>query len=150
VRCLLRRRLPIEDVVRIVEEYEKVYGSPEVLRRRCAGSRDDGLRAQLAEWIDALRALREYEEEGEEVFVKEEEVDPRLVRRILSPGMVELIEEISRGVSSISDLARRLNRSTPNVYNDLKFLAECGIVGFHRKGRSMRPYLLAEEILIEF
>ncbi len=150
LKIKVRRRITVEELWRLINEYEYTFGSLDNLRSELLASNDERLRRKLNEWINALSALREYEEEGEEIFVKEEEIDPSVVRRLLTDNMVKLIREIERGVVSISDLARRLRRSVSNVYNDLQFLHRNGFVGFQKRGRHVMPYLLIEEIVIEF
>ena len=150
MRVRVRRRITIEEVWKIVEEYEDSFGSIDNLLSKLIISRDERLRDKLNEWLNALQALREYEEEGEEVFVKEEEVEPGIVKRLLTDNMVKLLNEIEEGVSSISDLARKLGRSVSNVHNDLQFLYRNGFIAFRKIGRHVIPYLLIEEIIIEF
>lgn len=99
---------------------------------------------------DLEMAIMEYEEDGETTLTIEEEVSPAVVRKLLSPRTLELIEYLERGVStSISEIARVLGRSVPNVYNDIKFLERQGFVYLRKWGRLAIPTLLLEEIRIE-
>jgi len=148
MKIKIKRRIPIEEIWRIISDYEYKYGSLEKLK--ALASLDNTLKVKLEDWLHALRALREYEEEGEEIFAKEEEIDPAIVKRLLSKNMVQLLIEVEKGVDSISDLARKLGRSTPNVYKDLQFLHQHGLISFLKRGRYVIPYLLIEEIYIEF
>ncbi len=150
MKIRVRRRITIEELWKIINEYEYSFGTPDRLRRELLVSRDERLKNKLDEWINAINAIREYEEDGEETFIKEEEGDPSVVRRLLTDNMVELLKEIGRGVNSISELARRVGRSVSNVYNDLQFLYRNGFLGFQKRGRHVVPYLLLEEIVIDF
>ena len=150
MKIRVRRRITIEELWKIINEYEYSFGTPDRLRRELLVSRDERLKNKLDEWINAINAIREYEEDGEETFIKEEEGDPSVVRRLLTDNMVELLKEIERGVNSISELARRVGRSVSNVYNDLQFLYRNGFLGFQKRGRHVVPYLLLEEIVIDF
>ncbi len=121
-----------------------------VVRRRAT---PDEIRAALEkaggeEAEELLRAYKEYEEEGETTYVLTYEIPPKVARRILSPKMLKLIEQISMYRMSITDHARMLGRSPPNVYNDLKFLREHGLIIFEVLGGIKVPVLLLEEIRI--
>ena len=122
-----------------------------VVRRRVLPEElEDGSIAGEISEEEYRRALKEYEEDGETTLTVEHELSPESARRVLTPRMVELIENLERGgTASISDLARRLGRSIPNVYVDLKYLEELGIVYFRRIGRKAYPILLAGEIRVE-
>ena len=98
---------------------------------------------------DLLVAYMAYEEEGEYSYVVEEEVPLSLARRLLSPKMSKLIDLLksSEGLC-VSEIARALNRSPPNVYADLKFLAHHNLVTLERRGRRAVPHLLMEELRI--
>ncbi|RLE66465.1 MAG: hypothetical protein DRJ38_01520 [Thermoprotei archaeon] len=150
MRIRVRRRITIEELWKIINEYEYSFGTPDRLRRELLVSQDEKLKGKLDEWINALNALREYEEDGEENFIKEEEVDPAVVRRLLTDNMVKLLKEIENGVASISELARKVRRSVPNVYSDLQFLYRNGFLGFQKRGKHVVPYLLLEEVIIDF
>ncbi|RLF02626.1 MAG: hypothetical protein DRJ59_03145 [Thermoprotei archaeon] len=94
------------------------------------------------------QAYEEYEEDGESYFLVEEELDPQVLRRLLAPHLVRLLEEISRGVKSITELANRVNRSVPNVYKNLVVLEKYKLISLRREGRYVKPIKLVEEILI--
>lgn len=98
---------------------------------------------------DLLAAYMAYEEEGEYSYIVEEEVPLSLARRLLSPNMSKLIDFLKSNEGlCVSEMARALNRSPPNVYADLKFLANYNLVTFERRGRRAVPHLLMEELRI--
>ncbi|MEZ0346513.1 MAG: hypothetical protein ABWK01_08190 [Infirmifilum sp.] len=98
-----------------------------------------------------LKAYLAYEEEGEEVETYTRvELPVKVARKILSKRNIELLEVLSeKKVSSISNLANILHRSTSNVYRDLEFLRRYGLVSFIERGRQKIPILLVRKILIE-
>jgi len=151
MRVLVRRRLTIDEIMQKIRAYREKYGSIDAVRSRAYS---EGIKSKIwdiyAEWYALQSAYQSYEEDGEFFYVVEEEISPDIARRILSPKMVELVRQIAIGVDSISDLARKLGRSVSNVYKDLRFLADIGIVELYPIGRRKKPYLLAEEIVVEF
>jgi len=95
--------------------------------------------------------IKEYEEEGEIAANVEEELPPKVLRRLMSKRMVEILEILERGESiNISELARKLGRSVPNVYYDLQFLEKHRVVYLRRMGSIKIPILLLEEIRVRF
>ncbi|HDI31616.1 MAG TPA: HTH domain-containing protein [Thermofilum sp.] len=98
---------------------------------------------------DLQSAYMEYEEEGETILTVSEEYDLETVRRLLTPRMTELLEIIKKERYSISELAKKLNRSPSNVYNDVKFLVNNKFALLLSKGRAKIPILLIESIEIK-
>lgn len=98
-----------------------------------------------SELLEMLRSLGE--EEGELEFLVEELVDydPRVHQRLFTRNVIRLLEEVGRGVDSVTELARRLGRDVANVYRDLKWLESLGMVTLVREGRRLRPVLTAVE-----
>lgn len=69
---------------------------------------------------------------------------------VLTPKRREVIETLrSADVESVRGLARRLDRDKGQVSRDLGTLAEHGVVNYHSEGRSKRPYLTQEHIVVE-
>ncbi|HDD33917.1 MAG TPA: ArsR family transcriptional regulator, partial [Thermofilaceae archaeon] len=82
-------------------------------------------------------------------YVVEEEIPLTLARRLLSAKIVELLEFLrDREGLCVSEIARTLNRSPSNVYNDLKLLADYNVIALERRGRRTIPRLLVEELRI--
>jgi len=98
---------------------------------------------------DLHDAYMEYEEEGETILTITEEYDIGIVRRLLSPKMSELIDLIRKERLSIAQIAARLNRSTSNVYKDIRFLIDNKLAYLLRKGRARIPTLLLESIEVK-
>ena len=97
------------------------------------------------------KAYLAYEEEGEEVETWTRiEIPLKVARRLLSKRMLELLHLLSqRGEYSISELARTLQRSTPNVHRDLVFLKRYGLITIIEKGHEKTPILLLRKIIID-
>jgi len=129
VRIIIRRRL-----------------TPEEMLERIGLAEMSGDSERLSDLIEAYMA---YEEEGEYSYVVEEEIPLTLARRLLSAKIVELLEFLrDREGLCVSEIARTLNRSPSNVYNDLKLLADYNVVALERRGRRTIPRLLVEELRI--
>jgi len=94
--------------------------------------------------------VKEYEEEGEIAANVEEELSPEVLRRLMSKRMVEILEILERGeLINISELARKLGRSIPNVYYDLQFMEKHRIIYLRKMGSVKIPILLLEAIRVE-
>jgi len=104
----------------------------------------------LISLADLERAVMEYEEDGETTLTVEEEVPVDVLRRLVSPKMLQVLELLRKsGSACISEIARALGRSVPNVYSDIKFLEKHNLVYISRRGRLAVPVLLLEEIRLE-
>ncbi len=93
------------------------------------------------------KVYMEYEEDGEFLYQIEEHLPTAVVRKLLNPRMLQLLDVLSsrQGVS-ITEIAEILGRSVPNVYRDLKYLASYNFVYFRSEGRKKIPILLLREI----
>jgi len=99
--------------------------------------------------IDTFRA---YEEgEGAEMLSDETMSSIELLRKTLTQKRLSLLDQISRGVDSISELARRTgSRDIKNVYSDLQILRRAGFITLEKSGRKVVPKLLVSSVRIEF
>lgn len=67
-----------------------------------------------------------------------------------TPRVLDLIEAIRREEpSSINETARVVDRDVKNVHGELGRLARLGIVYFEEEGRSKRPIVWFDELVIE-
>lgn len=108
----------------------------------------DGVEEVLSE-IEILDILLKLgDEEGELDYYEEEIVayDPAYHRRIFTPNILRILSELSLGVESVSELARRVGRNVSNVWRDLKFLEKLDFVALLRSGNRVKPMLLAVEV----
>ncbi|MCJ7731829.1 helix-turn-helix domain-containing protein, partial [Candidatus Bathyarchaeota archaeon] len=68
---------------------------------------------------------------------------------LLTPRRLELLAYLGvEPVSSINDLAGKLERDVKNVYQDLKILERLGFISLRREGRSLVPDQIVYEITI--
>jgi Predicted transcriptional regulator len=68
----------------------------------------------------------------------------------LTPRVLELIEAIRRDEpESINEAARVVDRDVKNVHEELSRLAQLGIVYYEENGRSKRPVVWFDELVIE-
>jgi predicted transcriptional regulator len=72
-------------------------------------------------------------------------------REVLTPKRFEIIDCLRDGdaVESVKSLAERLDRDHGQVSRDLGVLAEHGIIDYERDGRSKRPVLAHEHLVVE-
>jgi len=143
----IRRKLLPEEMLDRIRKIEEKYGKVGKLEK--AVRKSSAMFDIYMELISLKNAYMEYEEDGETFYLFEEKISNKTARRLLSTKMINILEEISNGVDSISDLARKIRRSVSNVDKDLKFLEKNKIIGFWRRGRKKIPYLLLKEIVIQ-
>ena len=68
----------------------------------------------------------------------------------LTPRVLDLVEAIRREEpASINEAARVVDRDVKNVHEELGRLAQLGIVYFEEEGRSKRPVVWFDEIVID-
>lgn len=71
-------------------------------------------------------------------------------KELLTDNRIEIIEYLqTNDPQSIRALARDLDRDKGHVSRDLKELAKHGIVDFETDGRTKRPYLQHEHLVVE-
>ena len=70
--------------------------------------------------------------------------------QVLTEKRVELIDHLTTAeVSSVRELARRLDRDVSIVSRDLDILFEAGVVDYEDNGRAKRPVLAHDTVLVE-
>jgi len=147
------RRLSLEEAQSRLDNLEEKYGCGfEDFQERVNREGEMELFDDYLEWSYMFHALRAYGEEGEFDCVMEEERE--LTGELLfglTPRRIELLYEIPKiPVRSINDLATRVERDVKNVYNDLRCLERLGLILLRRRGRSIVPELLVEELTFIF
>ena len=69
---------------------------------------------------------------------------------VLTEKRMELVAEIANDdVPSMRELARRVDRDISIVSRDLDVLFEAGVIDFEQEGRSKRPVLAHENVMVE-
>ncbi|MGM0510333.1 MAG: hypothetical protein ACQESD_04310 [Thermoplasmatota archaeon] len=69
----------------------------------------------------------------------------------MTPKRVELINYLTKNEpGSINELAEGLGRDYKNVYDDIRSLNENGIVELNKEGKSRRPVVNLDKLIIDF
>lgn len=77
-------------------------------------------------------------------------LSPESAREVLTPARLELLDRLQEGpVDSVRGLAAELGRDKAGVSRDLTRLAELDLIEAERVGRSKRPRLKYDTVLIE-
>jgi predicted transcriptional regulator len=72
-----------------------------------------------------------------------------LFASLFSPERVELIEALAQEpVRSVSELARRVNRSRKAVREDLKILRQWGLIRYEKHGKRRKPVLAVRSVVL--
>ena len=147
MRIIIVRSLTRNQVVREIQYFEKYHSTPEDALRagRISGE-------EFERWRSLAHALQAYEEgEGMEVAVEEVFPSIRSLRKVLTEKRMRLLEQIDLGVSSITELARKVGpRDIKNVYDDLQMLRRIGFIALEREENRVTPRLLLSTIRIDF
>jgi len=147
MRITTVRMLTRNHAIREIQYFDKYRSTP-----------DDALRAkkitdeEFERWNSLLHALQAYEEgEGIEVAVEETFSSIRLLRKVLTDRRIRLMEQIGFGVSSISELAKKVGpRDIKNVYDDLQILKKLGFITLEKEEKRVIPRLLLSSIHLDF
>lgn len=105
----------------------------------------------LDEFIDTAEKIKK----GKKVKTKNATyiADAETARAIFTDSRIRIIQLLKeKKLKSIYALAKLLNRNFKNVYEDVMFLAELGIIGIKEsKGgrRQKKPILLSDQILFD-
>lgn len=99
-----------------------------------------------------LDTIKAYEEgEGAEMLTDERLSSIELLRKTLTPKRLDLLDHVSRGVDSVTELARKAgSRDIKNVHSDLQILRKAGFITLEKSGKKVVPKLLVASIRIEF
>lgn len=111
--------------------------------------------------VVTVKSLEEFHDdvtEGIEALERGEAVDatPTLsfasyddLMATLTPRVLDLIEAVRREKpASINETARIVDRDVKNVHEELSRLAQLGIISFEQEGRSKRPIVWFNELVI--
>lgn len=71
--------------------------------------------------------------------------------RVLTEKRMELLREIAGGeeITSMRDLARRVDRDISRVSKDLEILSKANIIEYEQKGNSKRPVLKHSNVFVK-
>ena len=135
-------------ILRILSKKE-LFARVEELKKRI----EQGDQSVIEKYRDLLREIELSEEEGEFEYIEEIEIkyNPNEHSKLFSREITRLLEYLSRKeYESISELSRDLGRDVANVYRDLKWLENLGLVTLIKEGRNVKPRLLVLEYGIRF
>jgi len=147
----IARRLTPEE---ILEMEKQIESSIDFDIRRIEIKSNEDIKKKwpiYTKWASLHYAYKAYEEEGENYYICEENFTLPLkeLLKILTEKKIQLINEIAKGVESISDLARKVKRDVTNVYRDLKVLEKLKIIKLEKAGKNVIPKIVAEKITVE-
>lgn len=98
--------------------------------------------------LSAIRALERGESEASVPTISFGSYDELM--ETLTPRVLDLIEAVrAEEPESINETARVVGRDVKNVHEELSRLAQLGIIYFEEEGRSKRPVVWFDELVIE-
>jgi len=141
MRVELVKHFTVEDVESEVKRLSRIYGSLEALSQKAAVSKcsHPGLQDDLQLW----RAIQTMHIEMRSIIAYEgtEKVEN------ITPVRMELLETVRKTrPRSVRELAITAKRDYKNVYDDLKALADAGLIEIVLEGRKSRPVCVADEV----
>lgn len=96
-------------------------------------------------WLKAIKGKTKTRSTEEIITVESWEI----LGRLLSPSRLQILSEIPYSKpKSIAELARQLKRDFKNVYKDVQFLADMGLIDLKEEGprHTLRPVAKYKEI----
>ncbi|MFH1179407.1 MAG: HTH domain-containing protein [Candidatus Bathyarchaeota archaeon] len=145
------KSIPLQQVQTRMAILREKYGSLSHLHEEFTkGRMPPGIFDDYIHWTNMDHALRAYQEgEDFEYLAEEELILSEKEYMLLTPRRLELLAYLGvEPVSSINDLAEKLERDVKNVYQDLKTLERLGFILLRREGRSLIPEQIVYEITI--
>ncbi len=135
-------------VVKYVLTYEDLVNYVEYLRDLVSSGEET--MSELLDKFESLLKLSSEEGEAEVEFISEVKLDLKDYSRLFSKSITNIIDVISKyEPNSVSEVARLVNRDVANVYKDLKWLAELGLIEFEKVGNALKPILKFKEICLK-
>lgn len=127
------RRFTFESLIYLAKELREIVA--------------DGLEEYAEKLEEVERMVELINEEGEGEFFDKlaYAYDPRKHARLFSDKIVKLLEVLyTVRPRTISELARTLDRDVANVYRDLKYLEELGLVILIKNKRETKPIAIVD------
>ena len=94
-----------------------------------------------------IEYIRWLTESGEDDVVS---LSRETAERVLTEKRMQIVKEIAEDeVSSVRELARRLERDVSIVSRDLNVLFEAEVIDFEENGRSKKPVLAHDDIFVD-
>ena len=106
------------------------------------------LKNTLSDFINAVKSVEKNKRTKHKNRIVFNSVDE--LNSLLTAKRIKLLEILRReDIKSILELSQRLNRNYKNVYRDVIFLEKIGLIKLQKKGRSLKPIVLFDEIDIK-
>ncbi len=146
------KRVPLNEVRERVSAFEEKYSDrfqqlhEEFILGKMPRDRFD----DYVEWSGMIHALRAAGEGEDFDYYAEEDLNltPDEIEK-LTPKRLELLDYLAHEhVSSINELAGRVERNVKNIHSDLRLLERLGFLRLNNEGRSLVPELLIQELTI--
>jgi predicted transcriptional regulator len=152
MRWRVVRRIPLNEVRERVGNYVAKYGNQyqELSREFESGKMPRDRLDDYIEWSSMIHALRAAGEGEDFDYYAEEDLNLTPEEyECLTTRRIELLDYLAdEYVSSINELADRVERNVKNVYGDLRVLERLGFIRLVKEGNSLVPELLVQEITI--
>jgi predicted transcriptional regulator len=145
------KSIPIQQVQSRIDALIEKYGSHSHLHEEFSkGRMPPGVFEDYIEWTNMDHALRAYQEGEDFEYLAEEELTLNENEfKLLTLKRLQMLDFLGEEpISSINELAAKLERDVKNVHNDLKILESLGFVALRREGRSLVPEQVVFEINI--
>lgn len=134
-------------VIKYILTYEDLLKYVEHLRDLVSDG-EESLTYILNKFEDLLRLSSEEGEADIEV-ASEIKLDLKDYSRLFSKSITNIIDAISlHQPKSISKVAKLVKRDVINVYKDLKWLKELGLIDLVREGNALKPVIKFKEVCI--
>lgn len=146
------KNVPQNQVQTRIEILREKHGSLSHLHEEFAkGRMPPGTFDDYIEWTNMDHALRAYQEGEDFEYLAEEDLNlSEKEYMMITTRRLELLDHLGvEPISSINDLAEKLERDVKNVYNDLKALERLGFISLRKEGRSLVPEQIVYEITIQ-
>ncbi len=102
----------------------------------------------LNDFVNAVKNIEEHKNIKTKNKIIFNSIDE--LNSLLTPKKIKLLEILKKeNIESITELSKKLNRNYKNVYEDVMFLKEIGLIKLQKKGRTLKPTVLFDEIDIK-
>jgi predicted transcriptional regulator len=145
------KSIPLREAQIRTDSFREKYGSLSHLNEEFAkGRMPPGIFDEYIEWTNMDHALRAYQEGEDFEYFAEENLNLKDTDfTLITLRRLELLDFLgAEPVSSINELADKLERDVKNVYNDLKILEQLDFISLRREGRRFVPEKIVYEINI--
>lgn len=132
------------EVKKLKEEIIEKHGTPQKLKQRTSrtGCRNPDM-------VDDYMIYKALDEGGK--YRETRTLTSFRSISALTPKRIEIIDFLTKNdIDSINDLAKRIDRDYKNVYDDIKALVDNGYIDLKKEGKSRKPTVKSDKIIIDF